>query len=129
MNFQDCFTGQRVAVKENGKIASIRKVHGNGELELDYENGSTGKVHARAVEPAGAAAAAEQSDSSGPMRACPQCAAKMPTSETKCPKCGFEYGVKKSKGGGFGKVVVILIALAAIAYAVWKFVLHEKLPW
>lgn len=129
MHFQDCFTGQRVVHKESGKLATVRKVHNNGEVELTFDAGATGKVHARILEPAPQAASAAPKPGD-PMRPCPNCATKMPASETKCPSCGFEYGVKKrGGGGGFVKFVVVLIILAAIGYAVWKFVLHEKLPW
>jgi|ERR1051326_8458646 hypothetical protein len=129
MHFQDCFTGQRVVHKESGKLATIRKVHSNGEVELTFDAGATAHVHARVLEPlAKAVAAVAKPD--GPMRPCPQCATKMPVSETKCPSCGFEYGVKKSSGSsGIGKFLIVVIVLAGIGYAVWKFVLHEKLPW
>ncbi len=129
MHFQDCFTGQRVVHKENGKAATIRKVHSNGEVDLDFDNGSTARIHARALVPAGAVDSSAQPAAGGPMRSCPQCAAKMPASETTCPACGFEYGVRKRRGsGGLARTLIIVIVLAAIGYAVWKFVLHEKLP-
>lgn len=128
MHFQDCFSGQRVVHKESGKLATVRKVHANAEVELTFDSGATGRVHARILEPAAPNATAAATPDE-PMRPCPQCATKMPVLETRCPSCGFEYGVKTGGGGGgFVKFIFVLIVLAAIGYAVWKFVLHEKLP-
>ncbi len=127
MHFQDCFNGQRVVHKESGKLATIRKIHNNGEVEINFDVGTTARVHARLLEPAGQAAA-PQAKTAEPMRPCPQCATKMPVSATICPSCGFEYGVKKRGTGGTAKLLIVVIVIAAIAFAVWKFVLHEKLP-
>lgn len=101
-------------------------------MEFTFDGGATGHTHARILEPAGqtAPAATATAKPGDPLRPCPNCATKMTTSVTKCPSCGFEYGVKKGGGGGgFVKFLVVLIILAAIGFAVWKFVLHEKLPW
>ncbi len=123
MHIQDCFTGQRVMYKENGKLAAIRRIHGDtGELELAFDNGSTGKAHARLVEPA--TSPAPDGADSGPIRQCPQCATRMPVTLTVCPSCGFEYGRKRAKPPrNLMKVMVILMVLVAIAGAVWKYLL------
>ncbi len=130
MQIQDCFAGQRVVYKENGRSATIKDVDlQKAEIEIVFDNSARARVHPRLLEPSLAEAGVESAPS-GPMRPCPQCAAKMSASATTCPSCGFQYGVETPKQkSGVLKFAVILIALAGIAYAVWKYVLHERLPW
>jgi hypothetical protein len=125
MLIQNCSKGQRVLYKENGKVATVQSVsHNKGEIFVVFENGERMKVAPAMIEPATEEQAVE-SKTGGSMRPCPRCATKMPVDETTCPSCGFQYGIKKEGGGGFAKALVILIILAAIAYAVWKFVLKH----
>lgn len=121
MQVQDCFNGQRVFYKENSKLATIRRINGSsGELELAFDNGSTTKAHARLVEPA--ESGDQDPAQSGPMRPCPQCAAKMPATVNVCPACGFRYGVKQEKKPSrLLFVLVVLIMFVAVAYFVWRF--------
>jgi hypothetical protein len=126
MLIQNCFKGQRVVFKENGKTATILSVsHTAGKITIAFENAERREVSASGLEPAGEEAS-HQSESGERMRPCPNCATKMPLAETKCPNCGFQYGVKKSSAAGkVFKSFVVLIVLAAIGYAVWKYVLHR----
>ena len=128
MQVHQCSTGQRVFHKESGKIATIRRIFGNsGELELAFENGTTTQVHARLVEPADLSEVDAPND--GPLRPCPQCAAKMSITLTVCPSCGFKYGVKQSKPShGLLKFLVIAAVLIPIAYWVWKYVIPGRHP-
>lgn len=129
MNIQDCFKGQRVISKETGKPATIRDFNAvKNEVLIEFDSLMRTTVSARVLEPAigdaGAAPAA-----SGPARACPQCAAKMPLDVTTCPVCGFQYGVKQPGGMPAAvKLLIALVVLGAIAFVVWKFVLHGNIP-
>lgn len=132
MQISECVKGQCVTYLENGKPATVKDVFlDKREVLIELENGSRVRVQARLIEPAEAEARTEDdAEPSGPMRPCPNCAAKMSVDATTCPKCGFQYAVRKTggAGGGIAKVVIVLIILAGAAYAVWKYVLHEKLP-
>ena len=124
MQIQSCFKGQRVLYKENGKLATILSVaHNSSKITIAFDNAERREVSAQALEPS-SEEATRQSETGVPMRPCPQCATKMPVTETTCPNCGFQYGVKKgSVAGKVFKTIVILAILAAVAYAVWKYVL------
>lgn len=132
MQISECVKGQRVTYLEDGKPATVKDVFlDKREVLIELDNGSRVRVQARLIEPAGAEARTEDdAEPGGPMRPCPNCAAKMSVDATTCPKCGFQYGVKSggTGGGGIAKFVIIVIILAGAAYAVWKYVLHEKLP-
>lgn len=125
MEIQACSEGLRVVSKETGKVATIKRVLlDKGEVDIEYDNGMTARVHTRIIEPA---SADESSDgvpaATVPMRPCPQCATRMPVAATTCPSCGFQYGVKKPSGmPGIVKLLLAIIVLAGIAFVVWKFV-------
>lgn len=126
MNIQDCIKGQRVISKENGKPATIRDFNAaKNEVLIEFDNLLRTTVSARVLElaPDGGTAPAR----TGPAKACPQCAAKMALDAAACPSCGFKFG-KQSRISAVVKLLIAVIVLAAIAYAVWKFVLHEQLP-
>ena len=126
MQVHQCSSGQRVIHKESGKTATIRRIYpSSGELELEFENGTTSKVHVRLVSPA------DQPDGEategGPSRPCPQCAAKMPVDAKVCPACGFQYGVRQPKPSlGPVKLLLLVAVLVAIAYGVWKYLLAGR---
>lgn len=124
MLIKDCFKGQRVVFKENGKPATILSVsHTAGKITIAFDNAERREVSASGIDPAGEEAS-RRTEAGTPTRPCPNCATRMPLDVTTCPNCGFEYGVKKkSAAGAVFKTIVILIILGAIAYAVWKYVL------
>src|SRR5438128_10924464 len=100
MLIHNCFKGQQVVYKENGKLATILSVsHTVGKITIAFENAERKDVSPTALEPAGEEAS-HKTESGVPMRPCPKCATKMPISETTCPNCGFEYGIKKSSAPG-----------------------------
>jgi predicted nucleic acid-binding Zn ribbon protein len=123
MLIKDCFKGQRVVFKENGKPATILSVsHTAGKITIAFDNAERKEVSSSALDPAGEEAS-RQTETGVPMRPCPQCATKMPTNETVCPNCGFRYGVKKSSSAGkIFKTILLLAVLAVAVYAVWKYV-------
>ena len=126
MNIQDCVKGQRVISKETGKPATIRDFNAvKNEVLIEFDNLMRTTVSARTLEPAPDAAPAGATRS-GPARSCPQCAAKMPLDVTTCPACGFQYGVKQSGGiPAIVKLLIVVVVLAVVAFAVWKFVLQS----
>jgi hypothetical protein len=130
MEIQDCFKGQRVRHLETGRVATVREVSLNKHLvDIVFDNGNSAKVAPRMLEASGDSPAAAEDAPREPLRPCPQCAAKMPVSAITCAACGFTYRTEPKRGiPAVVKLIVILILLAAIAFAVWKFVLHEQLP-
>lgn len=126
MQIRNCFKGQRVIYKENGKVATILSVsHNKGEILIAFDNAERAKVGPHLLEPATEQDASGEK-SGGPRRPCPQCGEKMPVDEKVCPACGFQYGVKKRSA--FGRIVkklLTVVVLLAIAYAVWKYVLQR----
>lgn len=124
MQIQECFEGQRVRFRETGKSATIKEVHPDkNEVLIEFDNHMTSKVHPRSCEPLTEADATTPVATTGPTRACPQCAAKMPAEVTTCPKCGFAYGVKPAKSSSGLTVLIIALVIAAVAaLVVWKFV-------
>src|ERR1051325_628136 len=96
MLIQNCFKGQRVVYKESGRCATVLSVsHNVGKITIAFENAERKDVSPAALEPA-TAEASHKTESGIAMRPCPNCATKMPASESTCPNCGFEYGVKRS---------------------------------
>jgi hypothetical protein len=132
MDIKDCFAGQRVLYKENGKAATVKEVllHKN-TVQLVFDNSAQQTVHPRFLQPLSTREGEVEdvsSSSGGITNPCPACAAPMPVGSTQCGACGFAYRKKGSALGGVVKFVVVLAVLAGIGYAVWKYVLHEKLP-
>lgn len=125
MQMSECVKGQRVTYLENGKPATVKDIFlDKREVLIEFDNGSRAHVQARLIDPA---QAGEEAVAGGPMRPCPNCAARMPVDATTCPKCGFQYGVRKAGCGavaGIAKFIVIVAILAGIAYAVWKFLMR-----
>src|SRR5262245_18211757 len=100
MLIKDCFKGQRVILKENGKPATILSVsHTAGKITIAFDNAERKEVSSSALDPAGEEAS-RKTETGVPMRPCPQCASKMPINETTCPNCGFQYGVKRGSAAG-----------------------------
>lgn len=126
MLIQNCFKGQRVVYKENGKPATILSVsHNKGEIVIAFDNAERLTVASSLLEPAGEGQAPARKPG-GPSRPCPQCGTRMGVDETTCPECGFQYGVKKGGGSrGLVKAFLTIVVLAAIGYVVWKFVLQR----
>ncbi len=125
MLIQDCAAGQRIRYRETGRLGTIKNVYlDRNEVDIQIDNQTTTRCHPRLIELAEGAPAAEPS--TGPQRACPQCAAKMPTEATTCPKCGFQYGVGSAKKSSPLLVLIIALVIAAVAaVVVWKFVLNR----
>lgn len=122
MNIQDCLKGLRVTHKPTGRAGTVKDINVHrGYVDIELDNGQSVRVEPAMVEPLDAAAEPAQKV---PMRPCPNCAQLMHYQATVCPSCGFQYGVNKG-GSGFGKTLVVLIILAAIAFAIWKFVLNK----
>ena len=130
MELAQCSPGQRVRDKETGKVAAIKSIdRGSGFVEVEFDGGGTARLHPRRLHPVDGAPTAEPASETTPMRDCPQCAAKFPLADTTCPACGFQFREKKSGGMPSAvKFLIVIIVLAGIAFAVWKFVLNGKLP-
>ena len=122
MNIRDCIEGLQVTHKGTNKPATVQYADlGKGEVEIAFENGTMARVRPADLDPV--MAGERPPKPAGPSRPCPNCAQPIPYKVTTCPACGFQYGVAKAGGGG--KTIVVIIVLAAIAYAIWKFVLHR----
>ncbi len=132
MDIKDCFAGQRVLYKENGKPATVKDVllHKN-QVQLVFDNETQLTVHPRFVQAITTREGGDEAASHEPAsltNPCPACAAPIPVGVMRCEACGFAYKKKGSTLGGLVKFIVVLVVLAAVAYAVWKYVLNEKLP-
>jgi hypothetical protein len=129
MEITQCGQGVRVRDKETNKFATIKSADkGSGMVEIEFDSGGRAKVHPRRLDPLGDVLPPSSAPKE-PMRDCPKCAAKFPAVEYTCPACGFQFQQKKT--GGVPVIIKILILLAilgGIGWAVWKFVLKEKLP-
>jgi ribosomal protein L40E len=120
MLIQDCVAGQRIRYRETGRLGTIKNVHlDRNEVDVLIDGSTTSRCHPRLIELTDAAPAAEQP--TGPQRACPSCAAKMPADATTCPKCGFQYGLQITKKSSPLLVLIIALLVAAVAaVVVWK---------
>jgi hypothetical protein len=132
MDIKDCFAGQRVLYKENGKAATVKEVmlHKN-MVQLVFDNTAQQTVHPRFLQPLSTREGELEEavpQSGGITNPCPSCAAPMPVGARQCSACGFAYRKKGSALGGLVKFIVFLAVLAGIGAAVWKYVLHEKWP-
>lgn len=132
MDIKDCFAGQRVLYKENGKAATVKEVmlHKN-MVQLVFDNTAQQTVHPRFLQPLSTREGEVESAGAatgGITNPCPSCAAPMPVGSIQCSSCGFAYRKKGSGLGGLIKFILFLAVLGGIGYAVWKYVLHEKLP-
>jgi len=126
MLIKDCFKGQRVVFKENGRPATILSVsHTAGKVTIAFDSAERREVSASALDPAGEEAS-RRTEEGTPTRPCPNCATRMPLDSHVCPKCGFQYGVKTgSAAGKVFKFLVILVILGGIAWAIWTYVLPK----
>jgi hypothetical protein len=130
MEISQCGAGLRVRDKETNKQATIKSSdRGRGLVEIEFDSGGMAKVHPRRLDPLGDAPPPSRAAAKEPMHDCPRCAAKFPLAESTCPACGYQF--KPPQSGGMPLLVKILIVLAfagGAGWAVWKYVLDEKLP-
>jgi hypothetical protein len=130
MEISQCGQGVRVRDKETNKFATIKSADkGSGMVEIEFDSGGRAKVHPRRLDPLGDVPPSASTAPKEPMRDCPKCAAKFPAAEFTCPACGFQFKQPKSGGSSAAvKILITLVILGAVAWAVWKFILKEKLP-
>ena len=126
MLIQECQEGLRVRDRESGKLGTVKDLEvTKKEALVEFDDGRRVRVPVRLLEPT-AQASPSAGEPTGPSRPCPQCAAKMALDETVCPKCGFQYGTRPRRGLPPAVVVVLVVlALAAAAWFVWKHVAHQ----
>jgi len=131
MEISQCGQGVRVRDKETNKFATIKSADkGSGLVEIEFDSGGRAKVHPRRLDPLGdPPVPASTPAGKEPMHDCPKCAAKFPLAESTCPACGYQFAQPKSGGvPAIVKILIVLVILGGVGWAVWKYVLHEKLP-
>lgn len=121
MLIQDCAIGQRVRHRETSRLGTIKNVHlDRNEVDIQIDGATTSRCHPRLLELA--EPDAPGASPTGPQRACPNCAARLPAGAATCPKCGFQYGVRATRKNSPVLLLIIALLVAAVAaVVVWKF--------